>query len=65
MRQYSSMRAQRGQSMVEYAIVTAVAVFILIEGGNTAPVAELMKALKSAYQGFVYAISLATNLIAL
>jgi Flp pilus assembly pilin Flp len=56
---------QRGQSTIEYTIVVAMAVLILIEGGASAPVAEVIAALKSAYQGFVYAISLASNLIAL
>jgi Flp pilus assembly pilin Flp len=56
---------QRGQSTIEYTIVVAMAVLILIEGGASAPVAEVITALKSAYQGFVYAISLASNLIAL
>lgn len=58
-------RGQRGQSTIEYTIVVAMAVLILIEGGASAPVAEVITALKSAYQGFVYAISLASNLIAL
>lgn len=65
MKQQLKFRAQRGQSMVEYAIVTGVAVLILVEGGSTAPITELIKAMKTAYQGFVFAMSLATNLIAL
>lgn len=56
---------QSGQSTIEYTIVVAMAILILIEGGASAPVAEVMTNLKSAYQGFVYAISLASNLIAL
>ena len=65
-RQTRSVRwRQRGQSTFEYTIVVAMAVLILIEGGASAPVAEVIAALKSAYQGFVYAISLASNLIAL
>ena len=56
---------QRGQSTIEYTIVVAMAVLILIEGGASAPVAEVIAAMKSAYQGFVYAMSLASNLIAL
>lgn len=58
-------RAQLGQSMVEYTIVVAVSILILIQGGSSSPVAEVVKAIKSAYQGFVYAISLASNLIVL
>ncbi|MBC7917748.1 MAG: hypothetical protein H7Y28_08060 [Rhodoferax sp.] len=61
----SRRRAQLGQAMLEYSIVVGVAVLILIEGGSSAPVAEVVKALKTAYQGFAYAISLASNLIAL
>jgi len=60
-----SRTGQRGQSTIEYTIVVALAVLILIEGGASAPVAEVITNLKSAYQGFVYAISLASNLIAL
>lgn len=60
-----SRTGQRGQSTIEYTIVVAMAVLILIEGGASAPVAEVITNLKSAYQGFVYAISLASNLIAL
>lgn len=58
-------RSQMGQSMVEYFIVVAMAVLILVEGGTSAPIAQVMTSLKSAYQGFVYAISLASNLMAL
>jgi len=56
---------QRGQSMVEYVVVVGMAVLILVEGGSSAPVAEVITALKSAYQGFAYAISLSTTLMAL
>lgn len=58
-------RTQLGQSMLEYSIVVGVAVLVLIEGGSSSPVAEVVKAMKAAYQGFAYAISLASNLIAL
>lgn len=54
--------AQRGQSMIEYTIVVAMAVLILVQGGATAPVAMLIDAFKAVYKGFVYAISLASNL---
>ena len=59
------LRSQLGQSMVEYTIVVGVSILILIQGGSSSPVAEVVKAMKSAYQGFVYAISLASNLIVL
>lgn len=63
--QRTGLRSQLGQSMVEYTIVVGVSILILIQGGSSSPVAEVVKAIKSAYQGFVYAISLASNLIVL
>lgn len=56
---------QRGQSTVEYIVVTAFGVLILIEGGNSAPVVEVVTAMKNAYKGFAYAISYSTTLMAL
>ncbi|MCK9382146.1 MAG: hypothetical protein M0P95_13930 [Sulfuritalea sp.] len=55
----------RGQSTVEYIVVTAFGILILIEGGNSAPVVEVATALKNAYKGFAYAISYSTTLMAL
>lgn len=55
---------QRGQSSVEYIVVTAFGILILIEGGDSAPVAEVVTALKNAYQGFAYAISYSSTLMA-
>ena len=55
----------RGQSTVEYIVVTVFGILILIEGGNSAPVVEVASALKNAYKGFVYAISYSTTLTAL
>lgn len=57
--------AQRGQSMIEYTIVVGMAVLILIEGGASAPIQMLVDAFKAVYKGFVYAISLASNLTAI
>lgn len=56
---------QRGQSSMEYTVVVAVAVMVLITGGNTAPVSELVAAMKGVFEGFTYAIGYATNLMAL
>ncbi len=56
---------QRGQSTVEYIVITAFGILILIEGGNSAPVVEVATALKNAYKGFAYAISYSTTLMAL
>lgn len=55
-------RAMRGQSLVEYLIVTAFAVLILVEGGNSAPVQQVVGAMKQAYQGFTYSVGNSTNL---
>lgn len=55
-------RAMRGQSLVEYLVVTMVAVLILVEGGKTAPVQQVIGAMKQAYQGFTYGVGNSTNL---
>lgn len=55
-------RAMRGQSLIEYVIVTALAVLILVEGGNSSVVRQVLVAMKQAYQGFTYAVGNATNL---
>lgn len=54
---------QRGQSMIEYIVVVAMGVLILIEGGSSAPVMAVAAAIKNAYQGFAYAISLSSDLM--
>ncbi|HTH40238.1 MAG TPA: hypothetical protein VL968_05570 [Rhodocyclaceae bacterium] len=54
---------QRGQSTVEYIVVTAFGILVLIEGGDSAPVAAVMTALKDAYRGFAYAISYSSTLM--
>ncbi|HEX8988864.1 MAG TPA: hypothetical protein VF816_12970 [Rhodocyclaceae bacterium] len=56
---------QRGQSTVEYIVVTVFGILILIEGGDSAPVVAVAKAMKDAYAGFAYAISYSTTLMAL
>ncbi|MES2771214.1 MAG: hypothetical protein V4623_04435 [Pseudomonadota bacterium] len=58
-----SPRAQQGQSTVEYIIVIAMGVLILTQGGSSAPVAAIASAIKGAYQGFAFAISLSSNLM--
>jgi len=57
--------AQRGQSSTEYIVVVAFAILVLWEGGNSAPVTQLVNAMRDAYEGFAYAISYATDLNAL
>ncbi|RZA10036.1 MAG: hypothetical protein EOP93_25345 [Lysobacteraceae bacterium] len=54
-------RRQAGQSMVEYFVVAAFAILILIEGGNSSVVQQVVRAIKQAYAGFTYALSYATN----
>jgi hypothetical protein len=39
-------------------------VLVLIEGGGSAPVTAVAAAIKNAYQGFTYAMSLGSNLMA-
>ena len=56
---------QSGQSSTEYIIVTAFAILVLIQGGSSAPVTQIVDAMRSAYEGFAYAISYATDLNAL
>jgi hypothetical protein len=56
---------QRGQSTVEYIVVTVFGILVLIEGGDSAPVVAVAKAMKDAYAGFAYAISYSTTLMAL
>jgi hypothetical protein len=58
----STFRRLRGQSTVEYVVVTAFAVLVLIEGGNSSVVQSVIEAVKNAYRGFTYALSFATNL---
>jgi hypothetical protein len=59
----STRRAQRGQSTVEYTIVLAVAVMVLVvsTGGST-PIDQLLTAIKTAYRGYLYAINWSTVL---
>lgn len=55
-------RRMRGQSLVEYLVVTALAVLILVEGGNSSPVQQVVGAMKQVYQGFTYGVGNSTNL---
>jgi hypothetical protein len=52
----------RGQSMVEYFIVTSFTVIILITGADSSVIQQLIIAIKDAYAGFTYAMSFSTNL---
>jgi len=56
---------QRGQTALEYFVVVAFGILVLIEGGNSSAVSQVVTAMKDFYQGYAYAISYATNLNAL
>ena len=53
---------QRGQTSIEYTIVVALVVLVLIEVGDSSPVAEVVKALKDYFGAYSWAIS-CTNLL--
>jgi hypothetical protein len=55
-------RRQRGQSSIEYTIVTVLVILVLIEGGPDSPIAEIVKALKDYFGAYSWAISF-TNLL--
>jgi hypothetical protein len=63
MRQRAAPRSrQRGQTSVEYFVVIAFAILVLIEGADSSAISQVTTALKDLYQGYAYAISYATNL---
>jgi uncharacterized protein (UPF0333 family) len=51
-----SKRRIRGQSSVEYLIILAVVVLVLVNG-NPSPLQQFFDAMKGAYQRFTYAMS--------
>ncbi len=61
-KQITGRRRQRGQSMVEYFVVASFAILVLIEGGKSSPVQQVVGAIKQAYQGMTYSLSYSTNL---
>ena len=65
MTQRRSRSRQRGQASIEYFIVVAFAILVLIEGGSSSAVSQVTAAIKDLYQGYAYAISYSTNLNAL
>jgi Flp pilus assembly pilin Flp len=46
----------RGQSNVEYLIIVALVVMVLVNG-NPSPLQQFFDAMKGAYQRFTYAMS--------
>lgn len=51
-----------GQSMMEYFVVTAFTVIILIEGADSSAIQSVVTAMKEAYEGFSYAMGFSSNL---
>jgi hypothetical protein len=64
MKNTPSRLRQRGQSIVEYVIVTSMAVLVLIQtqGSEGSVIQTLATAIKDVYRGFTYSLSYATNL---
>ncbi|RRU12815.1 hypothetical protein [Stenotrophomonas sp. 278] len=52
----ASLRRQRGAALVEYAVVATLGVLVLVAEPNI--VLELIDALRKAYQGFTYMLSM-------
>jgi len=57
-----SPRRQRGQTSIEYTLVTMLVILVLIEGGPDSPIGQVVKALKDYFGAYSWAISF-TNLI--
>ena len=55
-RRYSSRARSRGQSALEYVIILALVVMVLVNG-NPSPLQQFFDAVKGAYQRFTYAMS--------
>lgn len=51
----STRRKQRGSALIEYTIVTGLAVLVLVSNPNV--VAETINAIKSVYEAFAYSLS--------
>ena len=63
MRKPHALRSrQLGQTSMEYFVVIAFGILVLIEGGNSSAVSQVVTSMKDLYQGYAYAISYATNL---
>ncbi|KAB8162453.1 hypothetical protein FKV24_018340 [Lysobacter maris] len=50
-----SRKQQRGSALIEYTIVTGLAVLVLVSNPNV--VAETLNAIKSVYEAFAYSLS--------
>lgn len=61
-RRLTPKKRMLGQSMMEYFVVTAFTVIILIEGADSSAIQSVVTAMKEAYQGFTYAMGFSSNL---
>src|SRR3954462_12561454 len=62
MKQRAASRSQqRGQTSVEYFVVIAFAILVLIEGADASAISQVTTTMKDLYQGYTYAISYATT----
>jgi Flp pilus assembly pilin Flp len=61
-RNTASRSRQRGQTSLEYFVVVAFGILVLIEGGKSSAIAQVTTALQDLFQGYGYAISFSTNL---
>ncbi len=50
-----SARRQRGSALIEYTVITGLAVLVLLSNPNV--VAETINAIKSVYEAFAYSLS--------
>ncbi|MEZ0232399.1 MAG: hypothetical protein ACAH12_06140 [Methylophilaceae bacterium] len=60
------MTRMRGQSMVEYFIVTAMAVLVLLAlgpNGEPSAIQSVIDAMKQAYAGFTFALGYSSTLM--
>jgi hypothetical protein len=55
-RRHTSRARSRGQSALEYVIILALVVMVLVNG-NPSPLQQFFDAVKGAYQRFTYAMS--------
>ena len=49
---------QRGQAALEYLVVTASIVYLLVAGGDASAVSQLCAAFKSLYRAYSFTLSL-------
>jgi Flp pilus assembly pilin Flp len=61
-RNIASRSRQRGQTSLEYFVVVAFGILVLIEGGKSSAISQVTTALQDLFQGYGYAISFSTNL---